>query len=138
MLDRSPKQIVAEMEKDISSSQISIPRPEQTMPFTPTTDVLGQESHQNFENSQSSQAILQNTVQQQQFQTGIQNIPAEPITKKSTFSPIVLTFIGISGLLLLTFIGGVGLYMSGLIGGTDPDTTSTSTSTTTNGNNLEV
>lgn len=128
LLDGNPKKVVAELQQDISNSQVSIPKPAQTMPFSPA----GEKSQQNLSNSQQSQPIPQNTVQQQQYQTGTQSFVEESVSKNSLFSPMILAIIGISGLLLLTVIGGVGLYKLGFIGGTDPNpTTSTPTDTDT-------
>lgn len=128
LLDGNPKKVVAELQQDISNSQVSIPKPAQTMPFSPA----GEKSQQNLSNSQQSQPIPQNTVQQQQYQTGTQSFAGDCVSKNSLFSPMILAIIGISGLLLLTVIGGVGLYKLGFIGGTDPNpTTSTPTDSDT-------
>jgi serine/threonine-protein kinase len=133
LLDGNPKQVVAELQQELSKSQVSIPKPAQTMPFSPS----GEYSQQNLENSQQSQPIPQNTLQQQQYQTGNQSILTETVPKSSFASPMFLAIIGISGLLLLTVIGGVGAYMSGLIGGTDSNTAVSTPTNSANSGQVE-
>jgi formylglycine-generating enzyme required for sulfatase activity len=84
-----------------------------------------------------SEVVAQNTPSSLPYQTlppnqqtAQQNVQSEP-PKKSAFSPMLIAFIGISGLLLLTAIGVGGAFMLGLLGGGYPDPPNTKTPTPT-------
>ncbi|MGI8638865.1 MAG: SUMF1/EgtB/PvdO family nonheme iron enzyme [Pyrinomonadaceae bacterium] len=107
--DGKPKQVVAELKADYQSDTAAIPKPDSTM--SSSGQMLTQNTPQNLPASQTSARHLQQNV-------SVQNKP-----KKSLFfSPLFLSIIGISGLLLLAIIGVGGAYMAGFIGRTGGNT----------------
>jgi eukaryotic-like serine/threonine-protein kinase len=139
--DGKPQQIVAKLEKSSEDSSPGIPIP--TDAHTSLMPDVSQNTPANLVDTQNSPNVNQQTVQQQQQQTGDQaghhqSVIVGTERKKSFFTPIILSVIGISGLLLLTVIVGVGIYVSGMVGGTNDNTTPEPTSTTnTNGTDVE-
>ncbi len=130
--DGSPLELFAELLKDINA----IPRPSTIQtPMRGTGNLSAQQisaqqisaqqlSAQQFSSQQiQSQTPVnlsetQNLVPQTTGRWGkSSSVIIEPEPKKSAFSPLMMTIIGISGLFLLTVIGIGAGYMTGFFGG---------------------
>jgi serine/threonine-protein kinase len=117
--DGKPRQVVAEL-RAAQQDKNAIPKPPEPVALhgnTPVPNSALNNTPQNFSTTQPSEAEMQKTAQQN-WQTGNQQVAvtSEP-QKKSFFSPVMIAFAGIAGLLLLATIGLVGAYLTGFIGG---------------------
>jgi serine/threonine-protein kinase len=120
MFDGKPRQIVAELKPEIKQEASSIPKPSfQTIPafVSPKADASAiQNTPQNFSATQGSQTTNHQQPQQTWQSTAQSSVSIESQPTKSSFSPLMLGIIGISGLLLLAIIGVGGLFAFGVIG----------------------
>lgn len=118
--DGKPQQVVI----NLTQGTGGIPRPMETMPVIQHSQQnISPVSHQQIQQSYSVAPInsgqqMQNTAQQQGWQTGQQSgfIQSQP-PKKSVFSPLILAVIGIAGVLILISGGLFGAYMLGMFSG---------------------
>jgi formylglycine-generating enzyme required for sulfatase activity len=119
--DGKPQQIAVKLNQGTGS----IPRPMETMPVMQQSQQnIAQVSNPQMQQSYSvaplnSQPAMQQTGQQQNWQTGQQQgnfVHSEP-PRKSAFSPLILAVIGIAGALVLISGGLFAAYQAGMIGG---------------------
>jgi formylglycine-generating enzyme required for sulfatase activity len=122
LCDGQPKQIVAELKAAHDQGDINaIPRPTfQTMPgfaLSGNQETPQQSLAASAGSQTANQMSPQNTWQTSMPQSvGTESIPPQ---KSSFFSPLILSVIGISGLLLLAIVSAGGLFALGIIGNTD-------------------
>ena len=115
--DGESKQIVAELKSKQDTG--AIPKPEETM--MSISQPFNQSASSNVSVSQTASQQMSQQNWQASQQVDLSQTQSHP--KKSwLFSPLFLTIIGISGLLLLAIIGVGGAYMAGLIGRTGGNT----------------
>ena len=123
--DGTPKQVVVELKSGPNTE--NIPKPtDATVAFNHSSQSIqsvAPETPVNLSATQQSTSMHQHTAPVPgQTDPEVASGPAETTQKAWFLSPLVLSIIGISGLLLLTAIGGVGVYMSGILG-SGPKTT---------------
>ncbi len=129
--DGNPQQIVIKLTEGAGG----IPRPMETMPqLQQSQQHISQMSNPQMQQSYSvaplnSQAQIHQTASQQNWQTQQQQsgyVPSMP-PKKSAFSPLILTLIGITGALILLSGGLFGAYKLGMFGGNNNGVTNNGT-----------
>ena len=113
--DGTPKQVIVELKT--GSSTENIPKPtDATVAFSHSSQSIQSvtpETPVNLSATQQSTSMHQHTAPVHE-QTEPEIVPVEKPQRAWFLSPLVLSIIGISGLLLLTAIGGLGVYMSGI------------------------
>jgi eukaryotic-like serine/threonine-protein kinase len=108
--DGKPQQVVAKLAENMGG----IPRPAETMPVVQLSSQ--NLSQQNFNPSQQMQGAMQQTGQQQHWQTGQQVVGVSSIApKRGFFSPLILTLLGVAGVLVLGVAALIGAFQLGLI-----------------------
>lgn len=112
--DGTPKQVVAELKA--GSSTENIPKPtDATVVFNQSSQSISPETPVNLSATQQSTSLHQHTAPV--YEQTDPEVSEDKTRQRAWFlSPLVLSIIGISGLLLLIAIGGVGIYMSGILG----------------------
>lgn len=138
--DGKPQQIAIKLTEGTGG----IPRPAETMPVMQNSQQhISQVSQPQMQQSYSvaplnSQAQMQNTAQQQNWQTGQQSgyVQSQEV-KKSAFSPLILGVIGIAGLFILISGGLFGAYQLGMFSGNTGGNTNNNppNNSSTNSNN---
>ncbi|MGI9055943.1 MAG: SUMF1/EgtB/PvdO family nonheme iron enzyme [Pyrinomonadaceae bacterium] len=113
--DGNSQQIVAKLEKAIESFD-NAQNDTSAIPKPPVPTIAGIQVDmpvENFNRTRVEESSFQQT-NQQNWNTGHQQVAVEPVPKKSLFSPLVLAIIGIGSLFLLTTIGIGAAYLMGL------------------------
>jgi formylglycine-generating enzyme required for sulfatase activity len=112
--DGNPQQVVAQLRTTDAP-----PVGQQSQPagfYETNVSPIPADTPQSLHSIQQTQAAVQQTVPPIQQTAPPLAQTAPPPAKKGLFSPLILSVIGISALLLLTGIGVVSAYMLGLIG----------------------
>ena len=114
LCDGKPQQIVAHLQ-NAGSQQVG----QTSQPLNAYETNVGQIPHttpHSIHPVQQTQSDVHQNVLPHQQSGQHPGFISTPPDKKGAFSPLMLSFIGISALLLLTAIGAVGAYWLGLIG----------------------
>ena len=134
--DGRPKQVVAELKEGTNHEKIPKPN-DATVAFSHSSQSIAPETPVNLSATQQSTSMHQHTAPVQE-ETSPEVVP-EPDTKPERawfLSPLVLSVIGISGLLALTAIGGLAVYMSGVLE-SGPDITDNTPTTSSPGKSVD-